>query len=144
MYINLHPILFFRILLLLNKSMVNITCNISEYNIWELYVFVKANVREQKKKRQKNKLYIYASSNKIATKLNRPIYCSFDRKRRDCRIAYVFLRIYGWYKGGMECWRLREREVAGCIQKCIWLPGKRSMEQHRRSSRPWDNTLANS
>lgn len=86
-------------------------------------------------------MYIYAPSNEIAAKSNRPIYCSFDRKRRDCRIAYVFPRICEWYEEGMECLRLREREVAGCIQKCIWLPGKRSMEQHGSAPRDLETAL---
>lgn len=93
----------------------------------ELNVFVNVNVR---KGREKDKMYIHASSNEIAAKSNRAIYYSFDRKRRDCKIAYVFPRTNvgdrreGWCRG------LRERGVARCIQKCIWLPGKRSMEQH--------------
>lgn len=93
----------------------------------ELNIIVNIDAR---KERVRDKMYIHASSNEIATKSNRAIYYSFDRKRCDCRIAYVFPRtnvgdrMEGWCRG------LRERGVARCIQKCIWLPGKRSMEQH--------------
>lgn len=78
---------------------------------------------------KKDKMCIYASSNEIAVKSNRAIYYSFDRKR-DCRIAYVFPRMNVGDRSEGWCRGLRERGVARCIQKCIWLPGKRSMEQH--------------
>lgn len=72
------------------------------------------------------------ASNEKAAKSNRTIYRSPEWKRRDCRIGYVFPRARDWQNGELVG-KLRERELAqGCIQKCIWLPGKRSMEQRRK------------
>lgn len=135
-------ILFLNIMCLKEISTASVT-----FSYWKSNVSVNVNARDatrrsdgdekikNEKEEWRNRTFMQASNEKAA-KSNRTIYRPPDRKRRDCRIGYVFprTRAAAGRTAGVSGDCVNEGlHRAGCIQKCIWLPGKRSMEQRRKA-----------